>query len=201
LEIKIDFNREPLAPLELKEKINYLIKKRNAILKSLEKENKKLQCRLSLSSGLLFLALLNYILTKSEIIVSNYALSGLCLILSLVFFLTLFNSRKSQKEFNIFIQSYRTTGSFDLRNVKLMTASYLETPAEPHQLLALRELPSNEYLKDLKNYVNKVLTTRELSSFEYGQILAEYKKLMKKEAQDAQNQAVLNFKESLKAEP
>lgn len=75
-----------------------------------------------------------------------------------------------------FTADFAKWGLYDLdprRNI--VTEDFLVTPADEDDLRGLAELSGDLAFADLRDYLLRVLATRELTSFEYGQIVAKHR--------------------------
>lgn len=87
-----------------------------------------------------------------------------------------FEARQQARAVSAFTADFAKWGLYDLdpqRNI--VTEGFLVTPADEDDLRSLAELSGDLAFADLRGYLVRVLETRELTSFEYGQLVAKHR--------------------------
>lgn len=99
-----------------------------------------------------------------------------------------------------FTADFAKWGLYDLdprRNI--VTEGFLVTPADEDDLRGLAELSGDLAFADLRGYLLRVLETRELTSLEYGQLVAKHREQSKALEAAARARRPREAKESLRA--
>ena len=109
-------------------------------------------------------------------------------------------AHRQARAVSAFTADFAKWGLYDLdprRNI--VTEGFLATPADEDDLRSLAELSGDLAFADLRGYLLRVLETRELTSFEYGQIVAKHRERSAALEAAARARRFEEAKESLRA--